>query len=64
MNALHRLLNPKITMMTSDSANSIKGRVVLNGREWVVGPVSIDSGASAQEKELALINQAIKEYET
>lgn len=62
MSVLHKLLNPRITMLTSDSANSINGRVVLGGQEWVVKSVVVKSGASAQEKESALINQAIRDY--
>ena len=55
------ILNPKITMLTTDSANSIAGRVVLNGQEWVVKPFEIAKGASARDKENALLKQAIKE---
>ena len=62
MNALHKLLNPKITMMTSDSANSINGCVVFNGQEWAIKPFKIKAGATPREKELALINQAVKEH--
>ena len=56
------ILNPKITMLTTDSANSIADRVVLNGREWVVKPFEIAKGASARDKENALLKQAIKEH--
>lgn len=55
------ILNPKITMLTTDSANSIAGRVVLNGQEWAVKPFEIALGASARDKENALLKQAIKE---
>ena len=55
------ILSPKITMSTTDSANSIAGRVVLNGQEWVVKPFEIAKGASARDKENALLKQAIKE---
>lgn len=55
------ILNPKITMLTTDSANSIAGRVVLNGKEWAVKPFEIAKGASAADKENALLKQAIKE---
>lgn len=33
---MNNALNPKITMMATVSANSIAGRVVLNGKEWAV----------------------------
>ena len=56
------ILNPKITMLTTDSANSIAGRVVLNGQEWVVKSFEIAKGASARDKENALLKQAIKEH--
>lgn len=56
------ILNPKITMLTTDSANSIAGRVVLNGKEWAVKPFEIAKGASAADKENALLKQAIKEH--
>ena len=56
------ILSPKITMLTTDSANSIAGRVVLNGQEWAVKPFEIAKGASARDKENALLKQAIKEY--
>lgn len=59
---MNNILNPKITMLTTDSANSIAGRVVLNGQEWVVKPFEIAKGASARDKENALLKQAIKEY--
>lgn len=49
-------------MLTTDSANSIAGRVVLNGQEWVVKPFEIAKGASARDKENALLKQAIKEH--
>lgn len=55
------ILNPKITMLTTRSSNSIAGRVVLNGQEWVVKPFEIAKGASARNKENALIERAIKE---
>lgn len=56
------ILTPKITMLTTDSANSIAGRVVLNGQEWVVKPFEIAKGASARDKENALLKRAIKEH--
>lgn len=59
---MNNILNPKITMLTTDSANSIAGRVVLNGREWVVKPFEVAKGASATEKENKLIERAIKEH--
>ena len=58
---MNNILNPKITMLTTGSANSIAGRVVLNGQEWVVKPFEIAKGASARDKENALLKQAIKE---
>ena len=57
------ILNPKITMLTTKSANSIAGRVVLNGQEWVVKPFEIAKGASARDKENALLKQALSERE-
>ena len=59
---MNNVLNPKITMLTTDSANSIAGRVVLNGQEWVVKSFEIAKGASASDKENALLKQAIKEH--
>ena len=59
---MNNALNPKITMMTTTSANSIAGRVVLNGQEWAVKPFEIAKGASAADKENALLKQAIKEH--
>lgn len=60
---MNNVLNPKITMLTTDSANSIAGRVVLNGQEWVVKPFEIAKGASARDKENALLKQALSERE-
>ena len=59
---MNDILNPKITMLTTNSANNIAGRVVLNGREWVVELFEIEKGASAGDKENALLKQAIKEH--
>lgn len=59
---MNNVLTPKITMLTTRSANSIAGRVVLNGQEWVVKPFEIAKGASARDKENALLKQAIKEH--
>lgn len=59
---MNNILTPKITMLTTNSANSIAGRVVLNGQEWVVKPFEIAKGASARDKENALLKQAIKEH--
>lgn len=59
---MNNVLNPKITMLTTRSTNSIAGRVVLNGQEWVVKPFEIARGASARDKENALLKQAIKEH--
>ncbi len=60
---MNNILNPKITMLTTNSANSIAGRVVLNGQEWVVKPFEIAKGASARDKENALLKQALSERE-
>ena len=60
---MNNVLNPKITMLTTKSANSIAGRVVLNGQEWVVKPFEIAKGASARDKENALLKQALSERE-
>lgn len=57
------MIEPKITMMTTTSANSIAGRVVLNGQEWVVKPFKVASDASASERENKLIEQAIRSSE-
>ena len=54
--------NPKITMLTTRSSNHIAGRVVLNGREWAAEPFEVKKGASANDKENALLKQAIKEH--
>lgn len=59
---MNDILSPKITMLTTNSANSIAGRVTLNGQEWVVKPFEIAKGASARDKENALLKQAIKEH--
>ena len=59
---MNNVLNPKITMLTTDSANSIAGRVVLNVHEWVVMPFKIAKCASSRDKENALLKQAIKEH--
>lgn len=56
------ILTPKITMLTTVSSTSIAGRVCLNGQEWVVKPFEIAKGASARDKENALLKQAIKEH--
>lgn len=53
--------NPKITMM-SYRDGKVGGNVVLNGQEWVVKPFEIEKGASARDKENALLKQAIKEH--
>ncbi len=57
------ILNPKITMLTTRSSNHIAGRVTLNGQEWVVKPFEIAKGASARDKENALLKQALSERE-
>ena len=59
---MNNVLNPKITMLTTRSSNHIAGRVYLNGQEWVVKPFEIAKGASARDKENALLKQAIKEH--
>ena len=58
---MNNTLNPKITMLTTVSPTSIAGRVCLNGQEWAVKPFEIAKGASARDKENALLKQAIKE---
>ena len=58
---MNNALNPKITMMTTVSANSIAGRVVLNGQEWAIKPFEVALGASASEKEKALVKRACDE---
>ena len=55
------ILSPKITML-SYRDGKVLGNVVLNGQEWVVKPFEIKKGASARDKENALLKQAIKEY--
>ena len=57
---MNNVLNPKITMLTTDSCNSISGKVVLNGHEWVVQTFEVASDASATEKENKLIERAIR----
>tara|TARA_R100000935_G_C2808032_1_gene153640 strand:- start:715 stop:900 length:186 start_codon:yes stop_codon:yes gene_type:complete len=59
---MNNVLSPKITMLTTDSCNSIAGRVCLNGHEWVIQPFEVAKGASATEKENKLIERAIKEH--
>lgn len=59
---MNNVLNPKITMLTTVSSTSIAGRVCLNGQEWAVKPFEIAKGASARDKENALLKQAIKEH--
>ena len=59
---MNNALNPKITMLTTVSPTSIAGRVCLNGQEWAVKPFEIAKGASARDKENALLKQAIKEH--
>lgn len=58
---MNNVLSPKITMLTTVSSTSIAGRVCLNGQEWAVKPFEIAKGASAKDKENALLKQAIKE---
>lgn len=58
---VNKLLNPRITMLTTVSANSIAGRVVLNGQEWAIKPFEVATGASASDKENALLKQACDE---
>ena len=60
---MNNVLNPKITMLTTRSSNHIAGRVTLNGQEWVVKPFEIAKGASARDKENALLKQALSERE-
>ena len=56
-------LNPKVTMLTTVSPTSIAGRVVLNGQEWAIETFEVALGASASDKEKALVKQAIKKHE-
>ena len=56
------VVDAKITMLTTVSPTSIAGRVCLNGQEWAVKPFEIAKGASAADKENALLKQAIKEH--
>ena len=56
------MIEPRITMMTTDSATSISGRVVLNGAEWVIKTFEVQKGMSASEKEKALVKRAISEW--
>lgn len=58
---MNNALNPKITMMTTTSANSISGNVVLNGQEWAVKPFEVELGMNATDKEKALLKQACDE---
>lgn len=55
------MIEPKITMMSCKDGK-LSGKVVLNGQEWVVKPFEIAKGASARDKENALLKQAIKEH--
>ena len=57
---MNNALNPKITMMTYKDGR-LSGNVVLNGQEWAVKPFEVELGASATDKEKALLKQAIKE---
>lgn len=50
--------NPIIRMMRYQDGK-LSGKVVLNGAEWLVAPFQIKSGASATEKENALIERAV-----
>lgn len=51
--------NPKITMMSCKDGR-LSGKVILNGREWVVQPFEVESDASASDKENKLIERAIR----
>lgn len=52
---------PKITMMSCKDGK-LSGNVILNGHEWVVEPFKVELGASASDKEKALVKRAIKEH--
>lgn len=52
--------SPKITMM-SFKDGKVSGNVRLNGTEWAVKAFEVALGASASDKEKALVKQAIKE---
>ena len=54
--------DPIIRMMRYQDGK-LSGKVVLNGAEWLVAPFEIKRGASATEKENALIKRAIMEQE-
>lgn len=56
--------NARITMMRTISTTMIDGRVLINGTEWVIQPFEVEKGASATEKENALLKQAISEWRT
>lgn len=55
-------MNNAVIRMMSYKNGWLSGRVTLNGREWVVKPFEIKKGASARDKENALLKQAIKEH--
>ena len=57
---MNNTLNPKITMM-SYRDGKVSGNVMLNGQEWAVKAFEVALGASAGDKEKALLKQAIKE---
>tara|TARA_R110002126_G_scaffold209616_1_gene356200 strand:- start:199 stop:411 length:213 start_codon:yes stop_codon:yes gene_type:complete len=56
------MIEPKITMMSCKDG-WLSGKVVLNGKEWVVKPFQVASDASPNEKENALLKQALSERE-
>ena len=55
-------MNNAIIRMMSYKNGWLSGNVVLSGQEWVVKPFEIAKGASARDKENALLKQAIKEH--
>ena len=56
--------NARITMMRTISPTVIDGRVLINGTEWVIQPLEVAKGASARDKENALLKQAVSEWRT
>lgn len=55
-------MNNAVIRMMSYREGMLSGNVCLNGQEWAVKPFEIKKGASARDKENALLKQAIKEH--
>ena len=55
-------MNNAVIRMMSYKSGWLSGNVVLNGQELVVKPFEVAKGASARDKENALLKQAIKEH--